>query len=127
MEERTKKSRGMLGNALMLIRPYKLNGVWVFDEPRVQVEREPFVGDTNKIIDTLIGPENLAQAERAGFNLFFSAQPFPGYQAQVCFVREEFQGSWYRWEERNLEGWLCAAMYYFFEESPKEIFFKAEI
>lgn len=126
MEERTKKSRGMLGNAIMLIRPYKLNGTWVFDEPRVDVQREPFVGETNKLIDAVIDPAKLSQAETNGFNLIFSARPFPGYRIKVSFAREEFQGSWFRWEEGNLECWLCAAMYYYFSESPKEIYFKAE-
>jgi len=127
MDERSKKSRGMLGNAIMLIRPYKLGGTWVFDEPRVDVQREPFVGATNKLIDAVIDPEKLADAEKNGFNLIFSAQPFPEYRIKADFVREEFQGSWFRWEEGNLDCWLCAAMYYYFAESPKSIYFKAEV
>jgi hypothetical protein len=39
-----------------------------------------------------------------GFRLLFSANPFPGYQAELEWVREESGGNWYLWKARNMEG-----------------------
>jgi len=39
-----------------------------------------------------------------GFLMLFSADPFPGADMQLEWVREESGGNVYRWEQR--EGWL---------------------
>ncbi len=61
-----------------------------------------------------------------GFKLLFSGNPFPGYQAQLVWVREEYGGHWYRWEPQNMEGWLCPALFKYFSEAPKIIYCKTE-
>jgi len=61
-----------------------------------------------------------------GFKLFFSATPFPGYQAQLTWCREESEGNWYLWEAHHLEGWLCPALFKYFSEAPKNLYCKAE-
>ena len=38
-----------LMNAINVIAPYKLHGVWVFDDPRVGLVQEPFVAGADKI------------------------------------------------------------------------------
>lgn len=40
--------------------------------------------------------------------------------------RGEFGGNWYFSPEFNLEGWLCPALFKYFDQAPKEIFVKVE-
>jgi len=35
----------------------------------------------------------------------FSANPFPGYQAKLERVREEYGDNWYRWAAMGMVGW----------------------
>ena len=64
---------------------------------------------------------------RDGFRLLFSTAPFPGYQKRIEWVREDMEGNWYRTDEPPTEGWLCPALFKFFETAPQEIFVKAEM
>jgi hypothetical protein len=63
---------------------------------------------------------------RRGFRLLFSASPFPGYQRKLTRLREEFGGWWYESTEPEMEGWLCPALFRYFDEAPAEIYVKAE-
>ena len=106
-------------NALFVIFPYKQHGVWVFDDERVGLTREPFVAGADVILDVLTA--NLPQADR-GVKLVFSAAPFPGYTARFVLERSEYGGNWYRWPEKGMEGWLCPALFKYFDKAPPELF-----
>ncbi|QIF03726.1 DUF6717 family protein [Roseimicrobium sp. ORNL1] len=109
-------------NSLFVIAPYKYEGIWVFDDPSVGLVQEPFVSGADTILDVLT--EDIPDAAN-GFRLVFSLDPFPGYSARFVWNRPEFSGNWYTWPERNMEGWLCPALFKYFEEAPKEIYVKA--
>jgi len=109
-------------NSLFAIAPYKFAGMWVFDDSRVGLVQEPFVSGADTIIDVLTA--DIPDAE-VGFRLVFSAEPFPGYTARFEWLRPEFGGNWYAWPEGNLEGWLCPALFKYFEAAPKEIYVQA--
>ncbi len=64
---------------------------------------------------------------RDGFRLLFSTAPFPEFQRRIEWVREDMEGNWYRTDEPPMEGWLCPALFKFFETAPREIFVKAEM
>lgn len=113
----------MMANSIHVIAPYKYEGTWVFDDARVGLIREAFVSGADLILDRLTAP--IPDAEN-GFRLLFSATPFPGYALKVEWVREEYDGNWYRAAEFELEGWLCPALYLYYEQAPKEIYIKAE-
>ena len=106
-------------NSLFAIAPYKFNDFWVFDDPSVGLCQEPFVSGADQILDLLT--EHIPDAEK-GFKLVFSPQPFPGYTARLEWNREEVGGNWYSWPERGIEGWLCPALFKYFETAPKEIY-----
>ena len=113
-----------MANALMVIKPYWHSGTWVFDDDAVGLVREPFVAGVPEMIDHLV---RAIPNARAGFRLLFSGAPFPGYQASFTRVREgEFGGTWYRSDEPPMEGWLCPALFKYFEEAPPIIYVKAE-
>ncbi len=110
-------------NAMMVIFPYLCEDIWVFDDDRVGLVREPFVSGVPEIISVLV--KDIPNAEK-GFKLLFSANPFPGYQAELVWIKEEYGGNWYRWKKHNLEGWLCPAMFKYFGATPDKIYCKAE-
>jgi hypothetical protein len=106
-------------NQITIIKPYRWQGVWVFDDERVGLNKEPFVGGADSIIDAAVALKGIAHADR-GFLLLFSAEPFPGADMQLEWVREESGGNVYRWQDR--EGWLCPALLRYFDSPPERIF-----
>lgn len=112
-----------MANVMMVIFPYRYEHTWVFDDDRVGLVREPFVSGVPEMIDILV--QDIPNAEK-GFKLLFSANPFPGYQAELVWLREEYGGNWYFWQEKNIEGWLCPALFKYFSETPQKVYCKAE-
>jgi hypothetical protein len=106
-------------NSIMAIHPYKHNEMWVFDDEKVGLYQEPFVAGADKIIDRLV--VEIPNAE-AGFNLLFAASPFPGYRVKLDWRREEYEGNWYYSAELDMEGWLCPALFKYFDIAPKELY-----
>ncbi len=106
-------------NSIFVIKPYKWEGLWVFDDPAVGLVREPFVAGADTMID--VATSHLPNAA-CGFLAFFSASPFPGAQIVLDRVREEGGGNVYRWSEKDMEGWLCPALLKYFEEPPQKLF-----
>jgi hypothetical protein len=111
-------------NALRVIHPYKHEGIWVFDDARAGLVQEPFVSGADTIIDRMVA--GIPDAD-TGFSLVFSAAPFPGYQARLEWKREEHGGNWYYSPELKMEGWLCPALFKYFDEAPRQLYaeFKA--
>lgn len=106
-------------SSILVIHPYKYEGTWVFDDPRVGLVREPFVAGSDTIIDRMVeGIENAA----AGVTILFSSSPFPGSQYEFQWRREESGGNWYFSPQFGLEGWLCPALFKYFEATPRRIF-----
>jgi len=112
-----------MANAMMVIFPYRYEGMWVFDDDATDLVREPFVSGIPEIIDILV--KDIPNAQK-GFKLLFSGNPFPGYQVELVWLREEYGGNWYRWEEKNQEGWLCPALFKYFGTTPPKIYCQAE-
>jgi len=61
-----------------------------------------------------------------GFRLIFSAGEFPLYDFKFSWLREGDGGNWYFSDDFNIEGWLCPALFAYFDEAPKEIYTKFE-
>jgi hypothetical protein len=114
-----------MANAIRVIAPYWSEGTWVFDDPARGLVREPFVSGIPEMINELT--RDIPNA-REGFRLLFSGSPFPGYQAMFELSREEFGGAWYRCREPlgEMEGWLCPALFKYFDRTPAQIYAKAE-
>lgn len=113
----------MADNSMLVIFPYRVEGTWVFDDERAGLVREPFVSGIPEMIDRIV--RDIPNAER-GFKLLFSAAPFPGFTDRLLWRREEYGGNWYYSEETKTEGWLCPALFKYFNTAPKEIYAKAE-
>ena len=110
-------------NSISFIVPYRHEGMWVFDDASVGLDKEPFVSGADTMIDSLV--TDIPDADK-GFRLLFSASPFPGYTLKLEWRREEYGGNWYFSLQFNMEGWLCPALFKYFDTAPKEIYVKAE-
>jgi hypothetical protein len=111
-----------MDNALMVIFPYYYENTWVFDDPDVDLVKEPFVFGVPEMIDDLV--KNIPNAKQ-GFKLIFSKSPFPSYQRKLTWIRGEYEGNWYTISGEE-EGWLCPALFKYFNKAPKVIYVKAE-
>jgi len=118
-----KSGAGAMPNAILMIKPYWHDGLWVFDDPAVGLVREPFIAGVPEMIDRLVA--GIPDARR-GFRLLFSAQPFPGCQRELVRVREEYGGHWYRTTDQPQEGWLCPALFKYFATAPERLYVRAE-
>ena len=109
----------MAQNSVFVIQPYKYLGLWVFDDEKFGLIQEPFVSGADDIIERFVA--NIDAAD-AGFTLMFSANPFPGHNAKFVWRREETGGNWYYVEELDMEGWLCPALFKYFEKAPATLY-----
>jgi hypothetical protein len=106
-------------NAINVISPYRHLGMWVFDDPRVGLSAEPFVGGADTMIDRV--SSDIPNAED-GFVMVFSSTPFPGHQHRLDWRREERGGNVYYAADLDAEGWLCPALLRYFDGSPAQIY-----
>jgi hypothetical protein len=106
-------------NSLFVIQPYKVGGTWVFDDPRVGLVQEPFVAGADEALARMV--EGIPNAE-SGVTAIFSAQPFPGCQHEFEWRREEYGGNWYYSAEYDIEGWLCPALFKYFDAAPQKLY-----
>jgi len=106
-------------NSIIAIHPYKYEGLWVFDDAKVGLVQEPFVSGADTVIERMVSTIPDAQS---GFTLLFSAGPFPGYQAVFQWRREEMGGNWYYSSDLDSEGWLCPALFKYFDSAPPQIY-----
>ena len=121
----TRPERGVApaGNSLMVIAPYYYNGTWVFDDPAAGLRREPFVAGVPEMIDLLV--KNIPDAKQ-GFRLTFSANPFPGHQKKLTWLRGDSGGNYYKLDDPPMEGWLCPGLFKYFQAAPPALYVKAE-
>lgn len=108
-------------NAINVIMPYKMGPrMWAFDDESKGLQREPFIGQTNAIIDQMV--KHLNNPEK-GFMLLFSGTKFVDAEIKFEWVRhdDEFDGNWYKESSTGVQGWLCPALLKYFDTAPKEI------
>lgn len=110
-------------NQITTLVPYAHNGGWAFTDEAAGLKHEAFVLGSDKIMGEL--SKDIPNADK-GFQLIFSRDPFPGFQAKFNWSRKELAGNWYHWPEKNLEGWLCPALFSYFETAPKNIYVSAK-
>ncbi len=111
----------MSQNSITVIKPYKWEGLWVFDDDRVGLDKEPFVGGADTLIDLAVERKGITNA-KDDFLSLFSATPFLGADFHLEWVREDQGGNVYLWREEGHEGWLCPALLKYFDLAPKNLY-----
>jgi len=110
-------------NQINVIHPYKTGfGYWVFDDEEVGLQKEPFVGSINEMLDRLTN-------DGTQCTVFISEDYIPGYNLKLiqCPAPDgTHEPGWYKWNERNLSGWLCPALLKYFDGYPHTIFVKLQ-
>jgi len=116
-----------MSNSIMVLKPYKYLGTWVFDDESTGLVKEAFVAGVPEILEGLLNANGipLEDAEK-GFKLTFGAVAFPGHQLCAIWEREEAGGNWYREKETGWQGWLCPALFKYFESAPAALFIRAD-
>ena len=106
---------------VMTIVPYwqPESQTWAFGGPAGR----PLVKRVPEMIGVL--SQGIANAKE-GFRLLLSEQPFPGWQKKLTWLREETGGNRYACDDPELDGWLCPARLWYFDQAPAEIYVKAE-
>jgi hypothetical protein len=100
--------------------------MWVFDDERVGLDKEPFVAGADTMIDTAVELKGIPDAE-SGFLMVFSAGPFPDADFELDWLRYDGGGNVYRGrfevrgEIQEMEGWLCPALNLYYPEAPKKL------
>lgn len=107
----------------MTLRPYKFYGQWVFDDPEAELYKEAFVAGIDDMLDQLT--QDIKSAD-TGIILLFSEIAFPGSQLTLNWQKEESGGNWYFCREFGYTGWLCPALFKYFEKAPKTIYAQAK-
>lgn len=106
---------------IKVIRPYKWQGIWVFDDPAVGLDKEALVSGMPELIEMATAKAGIREAEK-GFVALFSKDPFPTAQLYLEHVREEYGGNVYRWPQMGREGWLCPALFRYFDRAPERLY-----
>ena len=107
-------------NTIIGINAYRIDADgWAFDDESVGLKRELFVAGADKIIskmvDNFLTPTN-------HIIILFSASDFPGRKVVLKWLREDVGGNWYAWDEQDMQGWLCPALFKYFKIAPRNIF-----
>lgn len=112
----------MINNSIMAIKVYDYNGIWVFDDEKTGLVREAFVAGIDDMIDILIAEIPNA---KTGFLMLFSETGFPTSQVKLTWLCGDKSGNWYHCEQYQIDGWLCPALFKYFDKAPLTIYAEA--
>jgi len=110
-------------NAVFSIRPYRYQNMWVFDDERVALVKEPFVMGIPAIIDRAVA--HLPNAAE-GFTVLFNSTGLPEADIVLRKLHEDAGGNWYESEATGMKGWLCPALYKYYSVAPDRLFVKIQ-
>ena len=110
-------------NSIFVIKPYKWEGMWVFDDPNVGLVKEPFVGGADTMIDVATAAHSERRPRLPGGLL---GQLLPRCPDRAGMGREDGGGNVYRWKEKEMEGWLCPALLKYFTEPPEKLYIQVK-
>jgi hypothetical protein len=87
-------------NAVYSIRPYRWQNMWVFDDERVGLVKEPFVMGIPEIINKAVAH---LPSPQQGFTVLFNNTGLPSADVVLKKVETESNGTWYEQEGIGLK------------------------
>ncbi len=112
-------------NSLFVLHTFRSKGgTWVFDDPSRSLKQEPFVGETNILIDFMAYEHGITNPDafKDGVELVFSDNPFPGNQVELLMLETSPFGTTYRTDKYKLDPWLCPAFFLFYSDAPTKLY-----
>ena len=109
-------------NALYAIQPYRDHGVWVFDDQARGLLAEPLVAGIPQLLELALTEAGLNPG--LPFTVLFSDHPFPSHQFALTYEFDEAGGAWYKRGKQT--GWLCAALYKYFDHPPDSLYVRLQ-
>lgn len=118
------------GTQIQRITPYLDNYVWQFDDPAKGLRGEAFIAGADVMMEYM--SRDIRNA-KDGFNLIFSAHPFPTHQIVVEQLKRSIvtgekpiAGTYYLHRDTGHELWLCPALLCYFKKPPQFIYAEAK-
>ena len=109
-------------NQINIIKPYRWNGAWVFDDADVGLNREPLVAGADVMMDIM------EEKYGSDFLVMFSKNRIPGSTLLLRRVKgdktDKGNGTVYFSFKLMKFAWLCPALFKYFDKSPKKMFIK---
>jgi len=116
-----------IDNSIFMLFPKRGFGIWAFDDADRNLRQEPFVGDTNRLIDDMVLEAGGNPIDGLHIALLFSANPFPDHHCELNLTETKPSGSTYYSEKYNRYPWLCPAFYKYFDAAPEQLYGKVEL
>ena len=57
-----------------------------------------------------------------GFRFDLLAKPFPDFQKKLTWLHGDSEGNTYKLDDPPLEGWICPALFKYYDKPPAELF-----
>jgi hypothetical protein len=112
-----------MSNSIYTLHPYKHGSQWVFDDESKGLFREAFVAGIDDIIEYIT--KDFADAKN-GFNLLFSDNKFPSANVELHKQGTESGGTWYYCPQLEMAGWLCPALFKYYDVAPETIYIQVK-
>ena len=111
-------------NSIFTISPYRYYGGWVFDDPKVGLDKEAFVAGADTLLDKL-------SEGRDRVVVMFSDIVFPDHQLRLDKVHKTNGtstdwGTDYYCEQLQHHLWLCPALNLYYPISPNSLYLKVK-
>ena len=104
-----------------LVHPYKLHGVWMYDDLDRGILCQPLLVGANGIIDEITDYPGRKAGISEDIDLFFADEPFDGFMYKFEYMREEAGGYWYKGSVTQKEAWIDFTPKYW-DHPPKCIY-----
>lgn len=100
---------------------YKENGIWIFDDPSKNIEKEPFVGGFSELIDFILKEKGVCAGSHRGIDIEFSLEKESADMVEIKKV-ENIDNDWALYEYKEMQGTLCPVSLRYFGHHPDSFF-----
>ena len=111
-------------NSQIFLKEYNLKYNKIASAMLTNLELLKIIAEEKKYTFISTGMSTLEQIDDAesGFALTFSHLPFPGHDLELVRQHQEAEGWWYHSPELEMNGWLCPALFLYFDEAPVQLY-----
>ena len=114
-------------NSLFKLTIYYVANAWCFDDDKRGLITEPFVLGSSEMMDEVIKSTGQELDRTKKYDITFSRNPFPEYDASFSRLTKEYDGYWYKMDGCDMKGWLCPATTLYFGDHPYKIYLSVSL